>query len=102
MRYSHKDKKDERVVKHSTYPLEYPAKVDEAPDQPGVYLFIDSKDNLVHVGAASSEGLKNSIKVDTNVASTNEVTHYRWFITKDLDVANELKTDWINKYQLNQ
>lgn len=98
MRFSHKDKKDKRVLKHSTYSLNYPAKVDEAPDQQGVYLFIDSKDDIVYIGAASAEGLKNTIKANSNIGSKNEITKYRWFITKNLDAANELKADWVKKY----
>jgi hypothetical protein len=98
MRFSHKDKKDKRVIKHSTYPLDYPANVDEAPEQPGVYIFIDANDDFVYVGAASVEGLQDTIKADSNMASKVAAIKYRWFVTENLDIANDLKADWSKKY----
>lgn len=102
MRFSHKDKKDVRIIKHSTYPLDYPEKVDEAPEQLGVYIFIDSNDDLTYVGVTSTEGLQSTIKENSSMASKKGTTQYRWFTTKNIEAANEVKADWIRKYGLVQ
>jgi len=102
MRFSHKDKKDDRVVKHSTYPLDYPSKISEAPDQHGVYILMDSEQSVIYVGATSTEGLQKTIKANSKVTLENKITQYRWFITKNSDGANSLKKDWIKKYELQQ
>ncbi len=101
MRFSHKDKKDELIRKHSTYALAFPDKLEEAPESSGVFLLLNENDDVLFVGCNSD--LKTEVSTLMNTPAAENSVAYRWFITEDSDLAGQLATSWINKYSpLNQ
>ena len=99
MRFSHKDKKDKRVANHSTYPLDYPSRVDEAPETIGVYVLLDSNSDVLYV--AKGELLRTEIKAKANTPASDGTVAFRWFKTTDETAAKDLELDWIEKYTPN-
>ena len=99
MKFDYSDKKDKRVVETSSYPLDYPAEVDKAPDKAGVYMFINIDDEVIYVGKASGGRLRDEIKEKRNTSADRGAKKYRWFRTNSDEVARDLEADWIKKYQ---
>lgn len=99
MKFDYSDKRDKRVVEASPYALDYPGDVDKAPNKAGVYMFIDSSDEIVYVGKASGGRLKEEIESKNNTSADLGAIKYRWFRTNSDEVAKDLETDWIKKYQ---
>lgn len=98
MRFSHIDKKDQRIVKHSTHPLDMPAKLAEAPDGEGVFIFIEEGDSVAYVGEANSGSINSAVNATAPAAMAAGATHYRWFSTADQASAEALAGDWRAKY----
>ena len=99
MKFDYNDKNDKRVVETSPYALDYPADVDKAPNKAGVYMFIDAEGEVVYVGKASGGRLKDEIQSKKGTSSEKDATKYRWFRTNSDEVAKDLESDWIKKYQ---
>jgi len=99
MRFSHKDKKDERVSRQSTYAFDFPSKLDEAPVEQGVFVLLNETSDVLYVGCATKGGFKAALSELKGENSTNDVAAYRWFITETELAANTLAADWIEKYQ---
>jgi len=97
MRFSHKDKKDERVSQQSTYPFEFPQKLDQAPKEQGVFVLLNATDDVLYVGCAAAGGIAEALSVMTGAIS--DAVTYRWFVTETAQVAEALAQDWIGKYQ---
>ena len=101
MRFSHKDKKDERVVRQSTYAFDFPDKVDQAPLEQGVFVLLNEASDVLYVGCALERGFETALLALNGKHSTRDVIAYRWFITENQLTANALAMDWIEKYQPN-
>jgi excinuclease UvrABC nuclease subunit len=99
MKFDYGDKNDKRVVEASPYALDYPADVDKAPEKAGVYMFIDSDDEVIYVGKASGGRLRDEIQSKRNTSADRGAKTYRWFRTNSDEVAKDLEADWIRKYQ---
>ncbi len=99
MKFDFSDKNDKRVVKASPYALDYPADVDKAPNKAGVYMFIDSKDEVIYIGKASGGRLRDEIKTKSNTSADKGAKKYRWFRTNSDEVAKDLEADWLKKYK---
>ncbi len=101
MRFSHKDKKNELICKHSTYALAFPDKLEEAPESSGVFLLLNENDDVLFVG--SHRDLKTEVSSLMNTPAAKGSVAYRWFMTEDSDLASQLAISWIDKYTpLNQ
>ncbi len=96
MRFSHKDKKNELIRKHSTYALAFPDKLEEAPETPGVFLLLNESDDVLFVG--SNSDLKTKVSSVRNTEAAKDSVAYRWFMTEDSELASQLASSWINKY----
>jgi excinuclease UvrABC nuclease subunit len=99
MKFDYGDKNDKRVVEASPYALDYPAEVDKAPNNAGVYMFIDGEDEVIYVGKASGGRLRDEIKAKRNTNADKDAKKYRWFRTNSDEVAKDLEADWIKKYK---
>lgn len=99
MKFDYDDKNDKRVVEASPYALDYPAEVDKAPNNAGVYMFIDGEDEVIYVGKASGGRLRDEIKDKRNTSADKDAKKYRWFRTNSDEVAKDLEADWIKKYK---
>jgi excinuclease UvrABC nuclease subunit len=99
MKFDYSDKSDKRVVEASLYALDYPAEVDKAPDKAGVYMFIDSADEVIYVGKASGTRLKDEIRAKRGTSVDRNAKKYCWFRTNSDEVAKGLEADWIKKYK---
>lgn len=78
--------------------MDYPADVDKVPEKVGVYMFIDSSDEVVYVGKAMGTKLKDEIKAKNGADAAKGATKFRWFKTKSSDAAARLEADWIKRY----
>lgn len=96
MRFSHKDKKNELIRKHSTYALAFPDKLEDAPETAGVFLLLNKNDDVLLVGSNSDLKTKVSSVRDTEAAKDSVA--YRWFMTENSELARQLAASWINKY----
>ena len=101
MRFSHKDKKDTRVSKQSTYAFGFPDKLDQAPLEQGVFVLLNEADDVLYVGCADSSGFELALSASKGKNIARDVVAYRWFITENQQEANALASDWIEKYQPN-
>jgi len=99
MKFNYSDKNDRRVVEASPYALDYPDQVEEAPNNAGVYMFIDIEEEIIYVGKASGGRLRDEIKAKRNTTADKGANEYRWFRTNSDEVAKDLEADWIKKYQ---
>ena len=99
MKFDLGDKRDKRIVQPSPYAMNYPGDVDKAPDNAGVYMFIDENDDVIYVGKASGGRLKTEIKSKKDQDAENGAIKYRWFRTNSDEIAINLEADWIEKYQ---
>ena len=99
MKFEYSDRMDKRVVTTSPYDLNYPHDVDNAPNNAGVYMFIDAAGEVVYVGKAAGGRLKDEIKAKKDTDWDKGTTKYRWFRTNSDEVAQALEADWIKKYQ---
>jgi len=99
MKFNYSDKNDRRVVEASPYALDYPDQVEEAPNNAGVYIFIDIEEEVIYVGKASGGRLRDEIKAKRNTTADKGANKYRWFRTNSDEVAKDLEADWIKKYQ---
>jgi len=99
MKFNYSDKNDRRVVEASPYALDYPDQVEEAPNNAGVYIFIDIEEEVIYVGKASGGRLRDEIKAKRNTTADKGANEYRWFRTNSDEVAKDLEADWIKKYQ---
>ena len=99
MKFNYSDKNDRRVVEASPYALDYPDQVEEAPNNAGVYMFIDIEEEIIYVGKASGGRLRDEIKAKRNTTADKGANKYRWFRTNSDEVAKDLEADWIKKYQ---
>ncbi len=96
MRFSHKDKKNELIRKHSTYALAFPDKLEEAPQSSGVFLLLNESDDVLFVG--SNGDIKTKVSSVRNTQAAKDSVAYRWFMTEDAELAGQLASSWINKY----
>ncbi|VAX13450.1 hypothetical protein MNBD_GAMMA24-697 [hydrothermal vent metagenome] len=96
MRFSHKDKKNELIRKHSTYALAFPDKLEEAPQSSGVFLLLNENDDVLFVG--SNGDIKTKVSSVRNTQAAKDSVAYRWFMTEDAELAGQLASSWINKY----
>jgi len=99
MRFSHKDKKDARVSRQSTYALDFPKKIEQAPIAPGVFVLLNEHSDVLYVGSARGDGLPLVLAEHVGNITAENVVSYRWFITENQNVAAALAKDWIEKYQ---
>lgn len=98
MRFSHTDKKDHRVLKHSTYPLPFPDEIHKAPPSHGVFVLLNDAADVMYVGHNMAQDLRATVSETKHLPVTENVQHYRWFQTADMDSAKNLAADWIYKY----
>ena len=101
MRFSHKDKKDHRVSRQSTYAFDFPDKLEQAPVEQGVFVLLNDTSDVLYVGCATINGFATALFALKGKNSARDVVAYRWFITEDQITANALAMDWIEKYQPN-
>lgn len=101
MRFSHTDKKDSKIVRHSTYALEFPDKLAEAPDTYGVFILLNDQSDVMYVGHNNGKDLKQAIEEVAGTPASQDSISYRWFITQSQDEAISLSNAWIEKYQPN-
>lgn len=99
MRFSHKDKKDSQVVRHSTYALDFPRELPEAPDTYGVFILLNDKNDVMYVDHNHNQDLKQAISDVIDSPASRDCISYRWFITRNQDDAISLSNTWIEKYQ---
>ncbi len=99
MRFSHKDKKDSMVVKQSTYALDFPDKLPEAPDTYGVFILLNDQSDVMYVGHNDNKDLKQAIEDVVDTAASQNSVSYRWFITRSQDESVNLANTWIEKYK---
>jgi len=99
MRFSHKDKKDERVSSQSTYAFDFPDKLNESPSGLGVFVLLNEASDVLYVGCAVKSSFEVALSELKDKSVARDVVSYRWFMTKDELSANTLATDWIEKYQ---
>ncbi len=99
MRFSHKDKKDARVFRQSTYAFDFPEKVEQAPIAPGVFVLLNEHSDVLYVGSARGDDLQLVLAEHVGNITAENVVSYRWFITENQKVAAALAKDWIEKYQ---
>ena len=101
MRFSHKDKKDERVSNQSTYAFDFPDKLNQAPLGLGVFVLLNEASDVLYVGCAVKSGFEIALSELKDKSAARDVVSYRWFMTEDELTANSLRMDWIEKYQPN-
>jgi len=101
MRFSHKDKKDERVSSQSTYAFDFPDKLNQSPLGLGVFVLLNEASDVLYVGCAVTSSFEVALSALKDKHAARDVVSYRWFITKDELSTNTLATDWIEKYQPN-
>lgn len=99
MRFSHKDKKDERVSSQSTYAFDFPQKLNQAPEEQGVFVLLNDTSDVLYVGRAEAGGFKQVLSGLIGKVSASNVVAYRWFLTENVQAAEALAQDWIGKYQ---
>jgi len=99
MKFELNDKSDKRVVEASPYALDYPDDVGKAPNSAGVYMFIDSEEEVIYVGKASGGRLRDEIQAKRDTSADRGAKKYRWFRTNSDEIAKDLEADWIKKYQ---
>lgn len=99
MRFSHKDKNDVRVDKQSTYAFDFPSKLDQAPEEQGVFVLLNESSDVMYVGYAEANYFEQTLSALIDTAATAKVVSYRWFITESVSAAKLLTQDWIVKYQ---
>ena len=99
MRFSHKDKKDDRVIRQSTYAFDFPEKLDQAPVEQGVFVLLNETSDVLYVGCTIGNTLQIALAELVGKPSIDRVVSYRWFITKNEKIAKVLAMDWLEKYQ---
>ena len=99
MRFSHKDKKDARVTQQSTYAFDFPQKLDQVPQQQGVFVLLNEASDVLYVGCVAAGGFAEALLKLVDSLSVNNVVAYRWFVTESEQQAEALAQDWIKKYQ---
>lgn len=99
MRFSHKDKKDPRVLKQSTYAFDFPTKLDQAPLEQGVFVLLNEVSDVLFVGCVTNQGFELTLAELVGEPVADNTTSYRWFITENEQTAQALAKDWIEKYQ---
>ncbi len=99
MKFSHKDKKDVRVVKQSTYAFDFPQNLDQTPVEQGVFFLLNETSDVLFVGCAVASGFEAALSALQGTPVTQNVVTYRWFITENEAAAEALAKDWIDKYQ---
>lgn len=99
MLFHRSDKKDTRVVETPPYAMDYPSDIEKAPDiLAGVYMLIDSSDEVVYVGKTSGTTLKEEIRGKIGADEAIGASKFRWFKAKSPDAAEGLEADWIERY----
>ena len=99
MRFSHKDKKDERISRQSTYAFDFPQKLDQAPVEQGVFVLLNEASDVLFVGCAVTTGFEVALSELNGKNCARGAVAYRWFVTENELAAKALATDWIGKYQ---
>jgi excinuclease UvrABC nuclease subunit len=99
MRFSHKDKKDQRVSRQSTYAFDFPQKLDQAPRQQGVFVLLNEASDVLYVGRAAAGRFGETLSGLVGTAPAGDAIAYRWFVTESEQAADALVQDWIGKYQ---
>ena len=99
MRFRHKDKKDDRVSRQSTYAFDFPEKLEQAPLGQGVFVLLNETSDVLYVGCAIGNDFQLTLAALVGKTSADNVVSYRWFITENQKVAKALAMDWIEKYQ---
>jgi excinuclease UvrABC nuclease subunit len=99
MRFSHKDKKDIRVSRQSTYAFDYPSKLDQAPEDQGAFVLLNESSDVLYVGYASSNYFEQALTALIGTTATDKVVAFRWFVTECENSAKSLAQDWIVKYK---
>lgn len=99
MKFDYLDETDERIVACALHALSYPGRVADAPNSPGVYLFLDDADEVIYVGSTHHGKLACEIKSRWNTGNDIGALRYRWFRADSDDAAHQIESDWIGKYQ---
>ncbi|MEH6822794.1 MAG: hypothetical protein V7629_02640 [Motiliproteus sp.] len=99
MRFSHKDKKDPRVSRQSTYAFDFVKKFDESPKEQGVFVLLNETSDVLYVGRAAAGGFEQTLSGLSDTVCASNVVAYRWFVTEDEQAADALAQHWIGKYQ---
>lgn len=99
MRFSHKDKKDSRVARQSTYAFDYPSKLDQVPEEHGVFVLLNESSDVMYVGYAAANYFEQALTALIDTIATDDVVAFRWFVTECENSAKSLIQDWIVKYQ---
>ena len=100
MEFDLNDEKDRRIAESSPRALDYPKDAGQAPDREGVYLLINSDNEVICVGMASGSSLKDEIKAQGDTGDEKGAKTCRWFVTRSSKAAEELGADLIRKYCL--
>jgi len=101
MRFSHKDKKDSRVARQSTYAFDYPSKLDQVPEEHGAFVLLNESSDVMYVGHAAANYFEQALTALIDTIATENVVAFRWFVTECENSAKSLAQDWIIKYQPN-
>ena len=80
MRFSHKDKKDERVSSQSTYAFDFPDKLNQAPLGLGVFVLLNEASDVLYVGCAVKSGFEVALSELKDKNAARDVVSYRWFM----------------------
>ena len=99
MRFSHKDKKDIRVIRQSTYAFDYPLAINKAPKEQGVFVLLNESSDVLYVGYVQANYFESTLSRLIDNPVTNQVVAFRWFVTDCEKTAGLLAQDWIIKYQ---
>ena len=99
MEFDYLDEADARIVACAPRALGYHWPVAGAPNNSGVYVFLDEAGEVIYVGSTHHGKLFREIRSKWNTGADIGTLRYRWFRTDTDATANELESDWASKYQ---
>jgi hypothetical protein len=98
MKFDLNGKNDWRITSSSAHALDYPKYAGQAPNKKGIYILINGDNGVVGVGIGSDSTIKDKIKTNTTIDNDKKAKTYRWFITLNGEMAEELGKEMIGKY----
>jgi hypothetical protein len=87
------------IVDRPLNALKYPDDVDNAPDEVGVYVFLNDLNEVVYAGRAGPGRLKEEIKSKKDTDDDKNTEQFIWAQTTDDLTARTIEGLWIKKYQ---
>lgn len=94
MKWQLGDEHDERVISYDGW-LDL---IDiEAPDKPGVFVFVSEDLEVQYVGFAHGS-LNEGIKIAVNQGKSSDASMFSWYMTGSESDTDSLKAYWVDKY----